>query len=211
MSSVDSVLDEEVFVMPPMSMATIEQIATALLQEIAPNSLVSPGKLRLLEVCETQLESRGVFVYPASDEELNGRAGATDPTGAPGDPISILLRSEDFDALGVGGPGENFARSTLAHELAHAILHVPRIRRIRALRLERILLSRMRRAELKPYLDPEWQAFALGGCILAPREAISLLPGTALAELARVFGTSESLMWMHLKRLRLLPKEEGYR
>ena len=98
-----------------------------------------------------------------------------------------------------------------AHELAHAILHVPRIRRIRALRLERILLSRMRRAELKPYLDPEWQAFALGGCILAPREAISLLPGTALAELARVFGTSESLMWMHLKRLRLLPKEEGYR
>jgi hypothetical protein len=67
-----------------------------------------------------------------------------------------------------------------------------------------LLNRRVRRDAIKAFLDPEWQAWALAGAIVAPRRTITLVGNLDPCVLAEVYGMSVDFMRSHLKRLKLL-------
>lgn len=201
-------LDEHVPRMPPISMATLEQVAERALELLDPGALTAPRAVDFAKLVDTGLQNFRIFVYPADPDQLEDRLAFTDSSGATGDDINILLSVDLWNDLTRAGRHANRARATVAHELSHAILHVPVIRRRVALPNGDFLLNRMRRGEMKAYEDPEWQAWALAGCILAPRKTLDLLPTSRLDLAAETYGVSEAMLLSHLKRLKLLGRFE---
>lgn len=185
--------------MPPMSMAAIETIGEIVVEEFFPEMFTSPKALDYISLVEEILPARGIHVVPASVDELVDCEAATPPDGD--GEINILIRDAHWRALHRGGRQANRARATLIHELAHAVLHVPVVRRRRLLEESEFTLRRVRRDAIPAYSDPEWQAWALAGCIVAPRRAIRMLPGTSINALPAIFGVSEDFIWSHLRRL----------
>jgi hypothetical protein len=186
--------------MPPMSMAMIEAVGDRTLELLCPDALARPVAIDFLRLVEWVLPKYGIFTYPANWEELGDRLGATDPSGDR--EIYILLCEELWDQLIAGGRQANRARATVAHELAHAILHVPYLRR-RMATAQGALLNRVSRDSIRPFEDPEWQAWALAGCLVAPPKAISMLQDVSVSAVAATFGVSEGMAQAHLKRLKL--------
>src|SRR5690606_27835526 len=123
------------------------------------------------------------------------------------DSVEILLQEHLYEALFEERDRNRvFAVSTLVHEVGHALRHMPQF--LPAHRYAKQMGRRPdlnhalhRRANLKPYEDPEWQAFAIGSALAAPPAAIRMLPRHSLVDLAEVFGISVSNMQAHVKRL----------
>lgn len=196
---------EEVFAMPGVSMAAIEQIGDQLLGVLYPEALEAPMQVDVLHVVENVLPKHGIHVTPVDPAELKDCEAATDPVGEPGDEIEILVAEPVWEGLLAGGRSANRARVTIMHEVGHAVLHVPVVRRRTASPFRDLLLKRVQRGAIKPYRDPEWQAFALAGCVLAPRRTLEplVLLGHPVSALADTFGVSEKMLNSHLRRLRL--------
>ena len=205
MSNVFSALDEEVFPMPPVKFSSLEATADALLSLLSPESLAEPRPLDAWHLINSVLPMHGIHVHSASEVELGQREAATVPIGEK--ETQILMRANDYEALELGGKRANRPRCTFAHELGHGVMHM-QIMRFRK-RLTSTLgtaMSRVARSALKPYEDPEWRAYAIGGCILAPRKTILMLSDRSPENLARVYEISESMALNHLRRLKLLPQ-----
>jgi len=198
-----TLLTEPVFEMPPISTARIENLGLGLLSIIQPEALDTPMAVDVLRAVEHVLPPLGIHVTPADPAELRDCEAVTDPSGT--GPIEILVAEPVWDALLAGGRKANRARTTVMHEVGHAVLHVPVVRRRNALPERDQLLRRISRADIVPYCDPEWQAFALAGCVLAPRRALEPLAmaGHGKDSLAEIYGISTGMMTSHLKRLRL--------
>jgi hypothetical protein len=196
-------LNEPVFEMPPISMARIENIGRGLLSLVQPDALTSAMPLDVLHTVEHVLPSLGIHVTPADPAELQDCEAATDPSGT--GPVEILVAEPVWDSLVAGGRKANRARTTVMHEVAHAVLHVPVVRRRNAKPDRDQLLRRVSRSQLAPYRDPEWQAFALAGCTLAPRSTLEplVMAGHYSDSLAEIYGISSGMMSSHLRRLRL--------
>lgn len=194
-------LREKVPPMPPISMAKIEEIGNKALQLLCPEALDTPQALDFCKLVDLGLPKFHVHVYPAAEVELGDRLAATDPSGDRD--INILLARDLYDSLFQGGRMAHRARATIAHELGHAILHVREVRERVKYSQSGLLLNRVRRDALRPYEDPEWQAWALGGCIVAPRQMVESTNAETIADLADIFGVSEGMMRSHVKRLRL--------
>jgi hypothetical protein len=190
---------EEVIRVPPLSTSDIERVAEALLAELCPEALESPTKLDLLDWVDHQLGRLGIFVAPVAASDLVDAAAVTIPDRSTG--IEILMAEELWDALLAGGVRSYFARSTLAHELGHAVLHVSTIRRRKASPLGQHLLHRVVRRELKPYEDPEWQAWTFAGFLMAPRRTVAMLRDKTSSGLSAAFGMNTPMADVHLRRL----------
>lgn len=204
MASSGSFLDEQVFRVPPMGCAPLESIGEAFLGMCAPQCLKEAQALDVLHLLEYVLPQHGIHVTPATPDELDGREGATDPDGSRD--IEILIASNLWADLLAGGSHANRARATVAHELSHAILHVPVIRRRLTLQHSNpgLLLSRYRRGDLKPYEDPEWQAWTLAGAILLPRATLAPKAGRIpVPQLASLFGVSDRMLVNHARRMKI--------
>lgn len=188
---------EDVVEVPPLSLRDVERRA-AEIRGLLVSLTRAPGPaLPWDELVDRHLPRAGLLFYPASSAELEDREAATDPSGDGA--IHILMRSELYESLTDPGPGGNRARATAAHELGHAVLHVPYLRKQRG---QSQPLTRVSRAQLAPFRDPEWQAWAFAGCMLMPRASIQCTTGT-LAEIARVHGVSAQFAGAHFARLRL--------
>lgn len=195
-------LAQDVIRMPPVSWRMLEELGNEVLQALCPNALEIPTAIDLVHWVDKVLPQCGIHVTPVDEHELPESHAEARPDGT-GD-IDILVRNELWNQLYAGGPMANLARATIAHEIAHAILHVPVIRRRRDTPGSMHLLQRVRSDSIKPYEDPEKQAWMLAGCILAPRRAIEMLPGYGIADLAKVFQVSPSMMTAHLGRLKIV-------
>lgn len=196
-----SLKGEDTISMPPVRMSTIESLGEAFLSLFCPNALVQPMAVDVLHLAENVLPEQGINVTPASVEEMGDNLGLTDPSGSAS--TEILLRKDVWNGLLMGGPRANMARATLAHEFGHALLHVPVIRRRRSLSTAKHLLARVARSEVPAYMDAEWQAWALGGCILAPRRTIMMVSNASVTMLAGIYEISTAMMKSHLGRLRI--------
>lgn len=188
--------------MPPLSMRVLENIGTHVRSEFQTSDADALDVVALID----KLATFGIFFYPASALELEDRLGATLPVG---EETQILLDSDLWEQLHEGGKRANMARATAIHELSHAVLHMQVLRRHLAKSADGVSLNRVQRNALKPYEDPEWQAWALAGCILAPRARIvaALNAGeSTVDDLALHFEVSPGLMQAHLKRLKLLQR-----
>jgi hypothetical protein len=192
---------EDTISMPPLRMSTIESLGEAFLSEFCPDALVHPMAVDVFHLAENVLPRRGINVSPAHVVELGNNFGLTDPSGSTS--IEILIRDDLWDNLIEGGPRAHLARATLAHEFGHALLHVPVIRRRRSLPSAKYLLARVARSDVPAYMDAEWQAWALGGCILAPRRTINMLSHISVRDMANIYKVSEKMMRSHLGRLRI--------
>jgi hypothetical protein len=193
--------------MPAISMALIEDIGEQTLEIIQPEALREPTRIDFAEWAEHRLGDFKIFVSPASVQEMRGRLGVTDPTDRGDGVIEILMEASHYDDLLRGGRRAHQARGTVVHEVGHTILHVPVMRR-RIIAGNTALLNRkVRRDAIKPYRDPEWQAWALGGVIAAPRRTILQAGTLDPDDLAEIFGMSSRFMELHLERLRLRRRE----
>lgn len=202
-----SFLDEEVPPVNPLGVAAIEELGRCFLDHLAPDTLTSPHPLDVLELVDSRLPQFGIHVCPATREEIGNRDGATDLKGDR--EVSILVAEDVWDALELPPPKSHYARTTVCHEIGHAVLHVPVLRR-------RLLLSdalaRTQRAELRPYEDPEWQAWAFAGAILLPSATLRMLHAQhnrLTPELvSSIFEVSISMAQSHLRRLKWVNQEQ---
>ena len=199
----DFLNDEEVPPMPPLSMALIERVGEQVLEELEPAALHSPRGIDFAQWAEYGLQRYKICVSPARVEELGDRIGATDPVDH-GDGITeILIEAVHYEELLAGGRQAHMARGTFLHEAGHAILHVPVMRRRIASNNSLLLNRRVRRDAIQAFRDPEWQAWALAGCIVAPRRTIVMAGTLDPRALATIYGMSVSFMRAHLRRLKL--------
>jgi IrrE N-terminal-like domain len=198
-----SFLDEEVPPVDPLGVPAISELGRCFLEHLAPEVLLSPQRLDVLDLVDTRLPKFGIHVCPASREEIGNRDGATDPHGS--GEVTILVSEEVWDQLELSGPRSYYARSTVCHELGHAVIHVPVLRR--RLLLTNVL-ARTRRSNLRAYNDPEWQAWAFSGAILMPTVTLLMLHtqsgGLTTDLVSHTFEVSKQMASNHLKRLKLV-------
>jgi hypothetical protein len=187
--------------MPPLSIAAISRLAEAVLEHVSPECLLSPRPFPVLEVFEEILQNFGIDTYPVADDELPDAEAVTNPDGQRGDRITIRIRESAFDELVEGGRTALRHRATLPHELGHALLHVPVIRR----QLEhpgRIhLLQRRFESEIQVFEQSEWQAWTFAGCVLMPIRTMRNLGTASLEEIANRYEVSERMAASHIKRM----------
>ena len=193
-------LREHVPPVPALSKDAIEEVARSFLTTLVPDFLLSPQPLDLINMIDSLLPEFGIHVCPASHEEIGDRAGATDPQGD--GEIDILVSETVWDSLEESPPTCYFARTTVSHEIGHAVLHVPVLRR--RLLLEDAL-NRTQRANLPAYLDPEWQAWMFAGSILMPRFTLNMLAPNgrlSITQVSQVYEISVQMVRSHLKRIK---------
>lgn len=195
-------LDEEVPPVNPLSMTIIEEIARCFLSQFSPDALIKPQPLDIVDLVENKLPDYGIHVTPASREELGDRAGVTDPSG--NEEINILVSEEIWDSLFESVPTNYFSKTTICHELGHAILHVPVLRRRL---LHEKVLSFVKRRNIRAYEDPEWQAWAFAGSILMPSVTLRMLQSASDSEtfietVHETYEISYQMTRSHLKRLK---------
>jgi hypothetical protein len=178
-------------------MAALAKVGISVLEQLAPEMLERPRPLNVTELIDKKLALYGIFVAEGSWAEMGACHGLTFPSDSG---VEILLCPETWAAVFELGPKSNMARATFAHELSHAILHAPTLRRkMRTAATP----SLARRSDLRPFEDPEWQAWALGGQLLAPQPMLQTLSTHSLSEAAYVFRISEQMLRSHLRRLKM--------
>jgi hypothetical protein len=202
---VNDLLHEQVIPMPPVSLGVLERVAQHVIAELFPGETIGPGDFDVLRLVDEVLPNKhGIDVYPVSQVELGwGCEGATDWES---NPITIRILEEQWHALAEGGRRANRARSTVVHELAHVILHVQFLRDAQKVQTREALLNRRTpRGSLKPFVDPEWQAHALCGAILAPRRHIEdlMAKGYGVDAMADALKVSTAFLASRLRRLRI--------
>lgn len=180
------------------SRANIAHEAERFLRLHAPEHLDGAGAVDLAQLVDYGLQDAGIVVYPVSDENLPDAEAET--RASEGRWLEIWMREEFFSALFERDANTNRARSTLAHEIGHAVLHEPDVRTGRHLPAA-LALRRAPRSELKPYEDSEWQAHMFAGALLLPRPALQQTDLNDHAALAIRFDVSEAFVRSHLRRI----------
>jgi len=110
--------------------------------------------------------------------------------------IEIVLSQERYDML---RDNHVRARSTVSHEIGHAILHTRQIIRLAGLSLTSQVALHRERNPHKAFMDTEWQANAFGSALLMPakglwlvRQEQSSLTAKSIASMFRVSEESAS-------------------
>ena len=135
------------------------------------------------------LEKRGIQGYTDSENRICVVSAelADDPTAMP------------------------YFRSTVAHEIGHAILHIPEFRRRRQKIISEQtksdgILHRLPDTEIPIYMNPEWQAHRFAGGLLMPEAAVrkALAIYRDPAALSTVFKVTPAFVRSRLKGLSML-------
>lgn len=190
-------LGEQVHRVPARSTREIIEAAKGFLSRVQPEMLARPMPLDHRALMSA-LECHGIFVTPVPDARLPGAEGETFPNG---DHIEILLPETTYDTLEQGGPFQNRARATLAHEVGHAFLHIPALPRLEG---KPIGFRRVSPHQIPAYESSEWQAWAFAGALLAPPRTLLMLGSRTPATVARIYSISAEMAASHLRRLRML-------
>lgn len=144
-------MSSQSFIAPPLSRNDIRRIARFFRKILG---LEDEKTFPIVEVFEWGMPLIDEeFVYDIQPiEKMGTRHGLTYP-----DQHLIVIR-EDVYERATRGAGRD--RLTIAHEIGHYIMHDPK----------KLALARTERddMELPAYLDPEWQANAFAGELLAP-------------------------------------------
>jgi len=106
-----------------------------------------------------------------------------------------------------------FARSTIAHEGYHAMVHIPEFRKKRAVLKsindeQHASLCLYRQEDVPIYMNPEWQAFRFAGALLMPEEPFkaSIRNGYGVRDLADLFQANPANVCSRAKALSILLK-----
>lgn len=165
----------------PVSRERIRQYVRALKRKVGlENELFFPI-LPFVENCLPLLIPDFQFeVVPIN--EMGGKHGETYPS------TNIIRIREDVYLRAADGEGRD--RFTIAHEVGHLFMHEDN-----AIALCRLAPNQ----RLKPFEDPEWQADAFGGELLA---SSYLIKGMSEREVQEKCGVSSSAAYVQLSALR---------
>ena len=152
-----------------LSRKRIEQFAQKVLKDFCPNSLNELVPLDIEEMFEQYIPKR--FGIDTGYEEMSlGIHGYTDPNKLRSMVSPEFLDTEDLPTI-------RFGRSTIGHEIGHAILHAKQFKRknldLRFLHDDNHSKPMLfRQEELKPYENPEWQAWEFCKSIFLPESVL---------------------------------------
>ena len=162
-----SIFHNEGFSVSPMSKKQIDSITQAIREIAAKNGwLDSNGAVDIISLLEFGYEEFRVI----PDHEMAGALGLTLPTG------EILLRESVYNGACDGNGRDRF---TVAHELAHGVIHK-----------EQIGFARPVDSNTKIYCNAEWQAKEFAGRLLLPDSSIERFHNMTVSEIADLFGVS---------------------
>lgn len=167
------------YVANPMSRLKIREVANLLRRILQLENEPYFPVLHFLELGMPLIDKN--FNYEIKPiEEMGDCYGITYP-----EEHLIALREDVYDRAVVGIPRDRF---TIAHEIAHYLLHNPKtVSFARTTGHERV----------PPYLDPEWQANAFAGELLAPPHLIKEM--SSIAEIETRCGVSRKVAEIQLK------------
>jgi Zn-dependent peptidase ImmA (M78 family) len=98
-------------------------------------------------------------------------------------------------------------RSTIAHEIKHCVKHVQILNLFKSICKDKDDegLYRREKSKIKPYEDPEWQAWFFAGALLMPNHHVLTLNkrGCSTEEMADIFDVNPAFMRSRIKRLGL--------
>lgn len=103
-----------------------------------------------------------------------------------------------------------FVRSTIAHEVYHAMIHVPEFRKKRAILKsindnQHASLCLYRQEDVPIFMNPEWQAFRFGGALLMPAAPFkaAIKNGAGVRDLSDLFKVNPANVRSRAKALKL--------
>lgn len=178
-----------------MSWEQVAGIAEALLSQRQPDALVGHEPVDIDWIFEfvvpEVLGQQGISFKTGSAELKHGLLGHTDAAQG-----FSYVSSDLYDAE--YEPEVRRGRATMAHESGHCLLHVPVMRQFMSLTDEGsgYALYRALPSQLKPFEDPERQAWKFAGALLMPRPAIFrfLEQGKNIRWMADFFGVNPVFM-----------------
>lgn len=184
---------------PPLSMVAVVTRAEEFLRRLSASNLTAPCPLDIAPWLDEQLAGVGIDVYPVDNDELPGREAETRISIA-SERIEILVRSQIYDEATVQGPLAHRPRSTICHEVAHAVLHATSLRATRD-GLEGLALRKVTDGQLEAFRSAEWQAYAFSAVLLMPLSTLRRMSTRDPGTLSRTFHVSPQLAELHLSRL----------
>ena len=185
----------------PRSGPEIDRKAQSVLGHSQPEAITKPQIVNVEDIFEFLLPARGI----ESDYqplEKRGIQGYTDSEN-----MVCVVSSELADDPNATA----YFRSTMAHEIGHAILHIPEFRwRRQKIISEQAkndgILHRLPDDEIPIYMNPEWQAHRFAGGLLMPEAAVrkALSIYRSQEALSTIFGVTSAFVRARLKGLKML-------
>lgn len=183
----------------PMSIWQIERDAYRWLGEYAPEMLCRPHPLDIVDLVDHVLPTIGVGVVPLPPEEMSDLEAYTDFTALPH--VDVVLRDDQWDALFDRCDLTWRARSTVAHELGHVVLHIDAMQQLVDMGVKSVQMKCASRCEVPAYRDPEWQAYCFAAFVLMPRRVLLELETLTPEYVSEVYDVSPEMARYYLRLL----------
>lgn len=161
-------MTNKVPVVPPKSKEHIEQEVRLFLARTQPDALSSSLPVDVETIFEIDLPQCLPGLRTGYTDLLHIGANVMGFTDA-GRKISLVDKTLYESDTPVA---QRRFRATVAHEVAHCVLHLPILNFQSTTSLKYCELYRADRNSIKPYVDPEWQAWKFAGALLMPKERI---------------------------------------
>jgi len=201
---------EVVPIVPPLKSTSIEHRAQKYLRLYYPECLHGKKPVPVDHFFEIVIPSLVSIETSYANLESLGITNAEGYTNAT-EKVSIVdqLLADDMSISGT----RRF-RATVGHESGHCILHVP-VQHWQASRQKIGLGLKRERSALRPFEDPEWQAWRFCHAFCMPHQAVDEAVkhyGTgrvAIATMAEIFDMNPAFVVSRLKMLKKIPANRG--
>ena len=179
----------------------IDRIAEGVLNHFQPEAIGEPQIVDVEAIFELWLPDLGIEP-DYQPLERRGIQGYTDSENM------VCVVSAELADDQTAAP---YFRSTVAHEIGHAILHIPEYRgRRKKIISEQVsnnrVLHRLPDTEIPIYRNPEWQAHRFAGGLLMPEAAVRkalFVNSEDREELPTVFGVTPAFVRSRLRGLKI--------
>jgi Zn-dependent peptidase ImmA (M78 family) len=171
------------------------------IRAIQPNALVKAERFDIERFFDCELEGL-TGVTPDYRDLEDGIYGYTDS-----DQLVCVISCK----LAEDESSEYFCRSTMAHEVGHALMHVEdyRIQKaiLKSIHRKDHQLRVYREKEVKIYMNPEWQAWRFAGSLLMPEPTFRMVHGQGYSDydLSKIFGVNPAFIRSRRKALKIMP------
>jgi hypothetical protein len=181
--------------------AEIDLIAFKIIKITQPEVLQEPQPFRVEEFFEFDMEDM-TGIRTNYDHLPPGIHGVTDSERMTSSvEIGLLSDSNQLE----------FARSTIAHECGHGVIHVPEFRSMKqVLRsiqdTDDVQLKMYRKEQVPVYRNPEWQAHRFAGALLVPETTLrtAWVKCQDVNRLAQIYQVYPAFMRSRLRALKLV-------
>ncbi|MBX3291532.1 MAG: hypothetical protein KF881_01425 [Acidobacteria bacterium] len=192
-----------------LSRRRIEEAARKILFDFSPNAVTSLKMLDIEKMFEQYLPNR-FGIETCYEEMSHGIHGYTDPTELRCAVAISLIDSKDL-------PTVRFGRSTIGHEIGHAILHAHQFRRKKAASAfmhddEHASQYLFRKSEIAVYENPEWQAWEFCKSLFVPRIAVekAIADGCSIRDLSEITNLNPAFIESRLRGLKMLDRVRAF-